>query len=228
MALMARYPGKYFDLAITDPPYFEGPNKAGYYKEDLFSRSTGARITQYKTISEWQAPDNNYFNELCRVSRHQIIWGINYFQFSGVKSGRIVWDKKHPADIAYSDGEIAYCSLIKGVRFFRYRWHGMLHENMKNKEHRIHPTQKPVDLYKFLLSRYAKPGWRILDTHFGSGSIAIACIDMGFDLTASEINIQCYEAAMSRIKNHTAQGVLFSPSETNASNPEYLFEGDTK
>lgn len=115
-----------------------------------------------------------------------------------------MWDKKN-GNTDFADCELAWTSFKKAVRKFEYRWSGMLQENMKNKEIRIHPTQKPVALYKWLLKNYAKPGGRILDTHLGSGSIAIACWDMGFDLVAYEIDKDYYDAAYKRFKAHTAQ-----------------------
>ena len=195
---MATLPDKSIDLAITDPPYFNGPEKLGYYGAG--KSKTGVNRPQYNTLGKWDVPTNDYYKELCRVSKEQIIWGINYYHFENVPVGRIVWDKKKNDFCTFSDGEIASCSMIDTVRFFRYRWDGFLQENMNNKEIKIHPTQKPVDLYKWLLSKYAKPGWKILDTHLGSGSIAIACNKMGFNLIASEIDENYYESACKRIK----------------------------
>lgn len=205
--LMKRTPDKYYDLAIVDPPYFNAVNKLGYYGQDV--SKTNVKRNYYKPCESWGVPDNNYYTELCRVSKNQIIWGINYYNFENVPHGRIIWDKMKNESCTFSDGEIASCSLIETVRFFRYRWDGMLQENMKNKEKKIHPTQKPIDLYKWLLKNYAKKDDKIIDTHLGSGSIAIACIDMGFDLTACELDTDYYNSAMERIQNHSAQKELF-------------------
>ena len=206
MDLMATLPDKSIELAITDPPYFNGPQKLGYYGAGI--SKTGVNRPQYNTPGKWDVPTNDYYKELCRVSKNQIIWGINYYHFENVPVGRIVWDKKKNEFCAFSDGEIASCSLIDTVIFFRYRWDGFLQENMKNKQAKFHPTEKPISLYKWLLSRFAKQGDKILDTHFGSGSIAIACYDMGFSLVASEIDEDYYNAAVNRLKQFAAQGTL--------------------
>jgi site-specific DNA-methyltransferase (adenine-specific) len=198
MKLMATLPEKSIDLAIVDPPYFNGPNKLGYDGKGY--SSTGVKRLEYKKISKWDIPKQKYYNELCRVSNNQIIWGINYFAFTGIGSGRIIWDKQKNRNCTFSDGEIAYCSVINSVRFFRFRWDGMIQGDMKNREYRIHPTQKPVVLYKWILSKYAEPGMKILDTHLGSGSIAVACNEMGYSLTACEIDKDYFNAACKRIE----------------------------
>jgi site-specific DNA-methyltransferase (adenine-specific) len=205
MDLMATLPDKSIDLAIVDPPYFNGPQKLGYYGAG--KSKTGVNRPQYNTPRKWDVPTNEYYKELCRVSKNQIIWGINYFRFENVPVGRIVWDKMKNEFCTFSGGEIASCSLIDTVRFFRYRWDGFLQDNMKNKEKKIHPTQKPVALYKYSL-KFAKQGDKILDTHFGSGSIVVACYDMGFDLVASEIDEDYFKAAVDRLKLFAAQGTL--------------------
>jgi site-specific DNA-methyltransferase (adenine-specific) len=208
MEMMKRYPDKYFDLAIVDPPFFSGPDREGFY-----DGAKGKPKTFYKDLNNWSVPKNDYYIELCRVSKEQIIWGINYFNFIGVPHGRIVWDKRKNIGCSFSDGEIASCSLINSVRFFRYRWNGMIQENMKKKEIRIHPTQKPVRLYSWILQNYSEPGQKILDTHLGSGSIVIACYDMGFDIVACGIDPVCFSQAERRINEHIVQGELFSPNE---------------
>jgi site-specific DNA-methyltransferase (adenine-specific) len=195
MKLMATLPDKSIDLAIVDPPYFKGPNSSSFYggKKNSPYRSRG----KYSTIEHWNVPGDEYYNELLRVSNEQIIFGINYFNFLSVPPGRIVWDKKNDKS-SFSNGEIASCSLIKSVKFFRFLWSGFRREGKRIK--RIHPTQKPVELYKWLLSNYAKPGIKILDTHLGSGSIAIACNELGYLLTASEIDGEYFKLACKRIK----------------------------
>lgn len=196
--LMARYPDKYFDLAIVDPPYGIGfDNKI----RDKKSKSWDNEI-----------PNNNYFIELQRVSKNQIIWGGNYFPYlwqNGCKSF-IFWDKD-PSVETYSDGELAWSSFDIPAKRFYWAWNGLA-DGIKgrNKEEKtIHPTQKPIQLYKWLLDKYAKQGDKILDTHLGSGSIAIACHDYGFDLTACELDKEYFDKAMKRINNHTAQMKLF-------------------
>lgn len=220
MDLMRRTPDKAFDLAIVDPPYGigeDGRNK--HHRTHLKNgkrRLSGDRYGAGKHIvnsidyhiSEWDntQPDQSYFDELFRVSKRQIIWGANYIQFSqkSSSSGTVFWDKQTGSN-DFSDGELAWVSFFKGVRKFSYLWNGMLQQNMKDKESRIHPTQKPVQLYKWLLKNYAKPGDKILDTHGGSLSIGIACHYMGFDLTACELDPDYYAGAVKRFKEQTAQ-----------------------
>lgn len=199
MKLMARYEDNYFDLAIVDPPY-----------QDTFkiiANDKAAKVKKnYNLDSLNCAPKKSYWNELQRVSKNQIIWGVNHYD-KIFGRGRIVWDKDNTGH--YSDCELAYHSFSDVTRKFKWRWNGMLQQDMKNKEIRIHPTQKPVKLYEWLLLNYAKEGDRILDTHLGSGSIAIACHNLGFDLTASELDKDYFKAAIKRIKEHKAQQRLF-------------------
>ena len=194
MLLMARYPDKYFDLAIVDPPYGIG----------------GGSNTKKMNV-EWdnKIPSKKYFKELIRVSKNQIIWGGNYMSANIPFNSKhtIIWDKQN-GDSFMSDGEIAFTSFNKQTTvFYRLFWMS----NMMKAEEKplIHPTQKPVALYKWLLNKYAKQGDKILDTHLGSGSIAIACHDYGFDLTACELDKEYFDKAMERINNHKAQTKLF-------------------
>jgi len=199
MALMARYPDNYFELAIVDPPY------KNEFK--IVANGKAAKVKKDYNLSLLNGqPKNEFFIELKRVSKNQIIWGVNYYSFY-LGAGRIVWDKDNTG--VYSDCELAYHSFSDVTRKFEFRWNGMLQGDMKNKETRIHPTQKPVALYKWLLDKYAKDGDKILDTHLGSGSIAIACHEYGFELTACELDTEYYEKAVERIKNHVAQQKLF-------------------
>lgn len=211
MELMARYPDGYYDICISDPPY--GIGESG---ESNHSRGKLAKSKSYKPFAgnDKEPPPTSYFTELKRVSRHQIIWGANHFieRIPNANSSCwIVWDKAN-GDTDFADCELAYTSFNTAVRKFTFKWHGMLQQDMSNKELRIHPTQKPVALYKWLLEKYAKPiqdkldrPMRILDTHLGSGSIAIACHDYGYDLTACELDTDYYNAAMKRIAQHTSQ-----------------------
>lgn len=208
MDVMKTFKDKQFSLAIVDPPYFNGPEKLGYYGVPI--SKTKVKRKAYNIIASWNVPGQKYYDELLRVSKEQIIWGINYFNFSGVPSGRIVWDKKKNDSCTFSDGEIASCSMNETVKFFRYKWDGFLQENMKYKQQKIHPTEKPVQLYKWLLLNYAKEGDTILDTHFGSLSIGIACHDLKFDLTAIELDKDYYEQAKKRLQMHQRQLTLFN------------------
>lgn len=201
MEAMKEMPDKAFDLAITDPPYFQD------YAKETFpgAKISTTGISRHRWESKnWEVPTEEYFTELRRVSKEQIIWGFNYYFIKNDFSGRIIWDKVND-DSSFSKCEIAFCSLHKRVEIYRFMWNGMLQGNMKNKEIRIHPTQKPCELYRWLLKNYASPQAKILDTHLGSASIAIACYDMGFDLTAYEIDKDYYDAAIKRLDNHKKQ-----------------------
>ncbi len=209
MDLMKEYEDNHFDLAIVDPPYFQGPNKPGFYRNGKYS-STLVPAGDYGELKYWLVPDEEYFRSLARVSKNQIIWGANHFanKVSIESPCWIIWDKQNDAS-SFADAELAYSTFKTSARIFRYKWCGMLQGDMKNKETRIHPTQKPVALYKWLLHNYAKQGDKILDTHLGSGSIAIACHYVGFNLTGSELDTDYYQVMMERIERETAQEELF-------------------
>lgn len=203
---MANMPDNYFDLAIVDPPYFAEYGRETYPGTEI--STTGIKRNRFES-KRWEVPKQQYFDQLIRISKNQIIWGFNYYDCKFIGSGRIVWDKKNDKS-SFSKCEIAYCSFHKKTEIFRFMWNGMLQEHGgKKKEHRIHPTQKPVALYKWILKNYAKPGDRILDTHLGSGSIAIACYDMGHDLVGYEIDKDYYDDAVNRLENHKKQLTLF-------------------
>ena len=209
MAMMARYPDKHFDLAIVDPPY--GIDAANVFSGVRRKSGKGAALKTVFKKSDWDKtiPNKQYFNELFRVSKHQIVWGANYMVESLSNSqGWIVWDKNN-GTTNFADCELAYTSFDVATRIFKWTWNGMIQGDMKNKEVRIHPTQKPIALYKWCLDKYANQGFKIIDTHLGSGSIAIACHDYGYDLTACELDKDYYEAAMKRINGHLAQQKLF-------------------
>jgi site-specific DNA-methyltransferase (adenine-specific) len=189
MELMARYPDNYFDLAIVDPPYgigMDGNNNWSGSKHE---------------VKDWDndTPSKEYFNELMRISKNQIVWGANHFISRMPYDSKcwLIWDKKNDG-FSFADGEMAWTSFDTAVRFFRY------HRGQQT-DKRIHPTQKPVKLYEWLFINSAKEGDKILDTHLGSGSIAIACHNLGFELTACELDKEYYDNAIKRIKNHTAQ-----------------------
>ena len=204
---MKRMDDNSYDLAIVDPPY--GIN-AGLRRGDT-GKNKHIKQKEYK-YGTWDSspPNKEYFNQLIRVSKNQIVFGANHFisKLPYDSPCWIVWNKKN-GDNLYADCELAWTSFPTAVRMVEYRWHGMLQENMKNKEQRIHPTQKPVDLYRWILSNYAKEGDTILDTHLGSGSIAIACHDMGFDLDGYELDVDYFEAATKRLREHQRQLKLF-------------------
>lgn len=214
MLLMARYPDNYFDLAIVDPPYGIGASSdsraSGEYTVNLGGVKKKVKAKGY-TKKDWDftKPDSQYYKELLRVSKNQIIWGGNYFVSELYDSSCwLVWNKRNGAN-NNADCELAWTSFKTAVRMFEWKWNGMLQQNMKNKEERYHPTQKPKALYEWLLDNYAKEGDKILDTHLGSGSIAIACHDYGFELTACELDKEYYDKAIERITNHTKQQKLF-------------------
>ncbi len=194
MQLMSRYPNKYFELAIVDPPY--GINRL---HSGGMPKSSGFKKWELKNWDK-EIPNKKYFDELKRVSINQIIWGGNYFtEFLKPSQGWIFWFKQQ--GMTFADGELAWTSFDKATR--QYDMSGMGGVN------KIHPTQKPIKLYKWLLDKYAKSGDKILDTHLGSGSIAIACHDYGFDLTACELDTEYYEAALKRYNTHIQQIKLF-------------------
>lgn len=212
MEYMAGLEDKAFDLAIVDPPYGIGVDG----KNIIANKCDKDNIPFVSRSHEWDtsAPPREYFEELMRVSKNQIIWGGNYFlDVLGYCKAPIIWDKLNGESL-YADGEMAWISegLPKNLKIFRHQWCGAFKDSERGAK-KIHPTQKPVALYKWLLSRYAKPGDRILDTHGGSGSICIACHDLGYDLTWMEKDADYYAAACKRYKDHAAQAVLFEPQE---------------
>tara|TARA_R110000851_G_scaffold324737_1_gene492250 strand:- start:137 stop:769 length:633 start_codon:yes stop_codon:yes gene_type:complete len=203
MILMARYKDNHFDLAIVDPPY--GGNDAIGLKDNLSKNKQATKRNNYNLFKN-VSPSIKYFKELKRVSKNQIIWGVNFYKNFDLSGGRLCWDKK---GTAFGRAELAYLSMTKSVNVCEITWNGMIQHDMKNKELRIHPTQKPIKLYEWLLMNYAKEGDKILDTHLGSGSIAIACHNLGYDLTACELDTEYYEKAMERINNHKRQIRMF-------------------
>ena len=193
-----------FDLAIVDPPYGIGIDKA------MNANKGRHGFKVYKT-TDWDnaVPGQNYFDELKRVSRNQIIWGANYMM-SKIKTdsqGWIVWNKVQ-RDFTMSDAELAFTSFDKTIRCFDYSRGSAMGNNNKNGG-KIHPTQKPVKLYEWILDKYANEGDKILDTHLGSGSIAIACHNRGFDLTGFEIDSEYYDNAVERLRVHQSQLTMF-------------------
>ena len=220
MEYMRTLPDKAIDLAVGDPPYFSGPERRGYYGSKV---SKIGVFREYPISPAWEIPKAEYFTELQRVAKKWIVWGCNYFDFH-FPPGRIVWDKCNGSS-SFSDCEIAATNFHDSVRLFRYMWNGMLqgksvaegHIMQGNKalnEIRIHPTQKPVALYQWIFSRYAKPGDKILDTHLGSGSSRIAAYDAGLDFVGCEIDPDYFAKQEERFQRHTAQLNLFLEETT--------------
>jgi len=205
MELMREYPDNHFDLAVVDPPYGIGESGSKNH-----SRGGLAAPTMYEEKG-WDnyTPPQEYFDELRRASKNQIIWGGNHMmdKIAQASPSWIVWDKEN-GDNDFADAELAYTSHKTACRIFRFRWAGMLQGDMKNKESRIHPTQKPVKLYNWIFANYAEKGMTILDTHMGSGSIAIAAHYAGMNLTACELDEDYFKAACERIHEGTSQQTL--------------------
>lgn len=205
---MKLIPDKYFDLAIVDPPYFNGPNKRMYYGRNI--NKLPVRKKFYEPIESWNIPSKEYFEELKRVSKNQIVWGINYFDCY-LGPGLIIWDKVN-GESTFSDCEVAYCSMHNKTKMFRYMWNGMMQGKSISEGHimqgdksknevRIHPTQKPVNLYKWTLLNYAKPGDKILDTHVGSASSLVACYEMGYEFLGFEKDKNMFNLANKRLSD---------------------------
>jgi len=198
MELMKRYPDNYFDLAIVDPPYGLGKRlsqRGGKHKNTKFA-------VLYENSSQWdnEVPNEEYFKELFRVSKNQIVCGANYFtEYLPISRGWAYWHKQGEKMSSVND-ELIWTSFDAVARLF---------EGSSTDLNRFHPTQKPIALYKWILDKYAKPNDKILDTHLGSMSIAIACADYGFELVGCELDPDYYNAGIKRIKNHVAQQTLF-------------------
>ena len=201
MELMARYEDNHFDLAIVDPPY--GIERFKKVTDTPSEKDVHAKRFQGMELINDVKPTKKYWNELFRVSKNQIVWGANNFTLPESEYF-LVWDKKQPMP-NFARCELAYVSmgLKTPAKIFEYSIH------KHNQTTKIHNTQKPVSLYEFILINYAKEGDKILDTHLGSGSIAIACHNLGFDLTACELDKDYFEAAMKRLKQHQAQLTMF-------------------
>lgn len=212
---MRQMPDKAFDLAVVDPPY--GIGVISMMNKAVTTRRVGnakAIKRDYKKPTDWDVsvPDAEYFRELMRVSKKQIIWGGNYFSNMLKPSNFICWDKRCNDAMVnnFADCELAWMSPELGpARMFRYVWNGMLQGNMRDKEERFHPTQKPVALYAWIYQHYAKKGDRILDTHLGSGSSRIAAYDAGLDFVGYEIDPDYFQKQEQRFAEHIAQLSLF-------------------
>jgi site-specific DNA-methyltransferase (adenine-specific) len=193
-----------FDLAVVDPPY--GIGESGGNE----SRNRFATRRYVKKYWDQEPPTDSYFMNLERASENQIVWGANHFMDRIVKGSPcwVVWDKENGGS-DFADCELAWTSFKTAVRRFKFQWAGMLQGDMKNKEVRIHPTQKPVKLYDWIYKNYAEQGQRILDTHLGSGSSAIAAHYAGLEFVGIELDEDYFKAAVDRFEKETAQGDLF-------------------
>ena len=197
---LKRFPDNYFDLAIVDPPYSET------FNTDACADNKGKKGSYKLDTLNNHLPTEEYWNELFRVSKNQIVWGANWYgKYFGV--GGLVWFKDNTGN--YSPCEYAYQSINNHIHHYQYRWNGMLQQNMKQKEERIHPTQKPVALYDWILQKFAKQGDLILDTHLGSGSSRIAAHKGGFNFIGYEISKDYYEAQEKRFNDFKSQLRLF-------------------
>jgi site-specific DNA-methyltransferase (adenine-specific) len=209
MDLMKDKPDKFWDLAIVDVPYTDN-----YDSMTQISISNKGKIGNYHYNSLVnKKPKPEYYIELKRVSKNQIVWGANYLiEYLKSTPCVIVWDKNNTGNFA--DCEIAFGSFDLGAKIFKYTWNGMLQGDMKNKQDRIHPTEKPIQLYEWLLMNYAKLGDKILDTHGGSMSIAIACHNLGFDLDCCELDEEYFVKAKARFEKHKLRPKsFFKPEE---------------
>ena len=204
MSLMSRYQDNYFDLAIVDPPYGINQDKVqeGLSNKKGFTKNAGTYKEYHQTQWDNAVPTKQYFNELIRVSKNQIIWGGNYFLDLHLK-GCVIWYKGNSGN--FKEGELAKSSF----NTFKVYKYSRADAYINHCDIKIHPTQKPVKLYEWLLINYAKEGNKILDTHLGSGSIALACHNLGFELTACELDKEYYNASIKRIKDHISQQRLF-------------------
>lgn len=209
---MKEYPDQYFDLAVVDPPYFSGPERRGYYGSEV--SSTKVKRRYYPVTDNWEVPSNEYFDELLRISKKYIVFGCNYFDYN-FAPGRIVWDKCNGSS-RFSDCEIAATNCHDSVRLFRYMWNGMLqgknvHEgyiargNKQTNEFRIHPTQKPTDLYRWIYQNYSAEGYKILDTHVGSGTSRRAAWEFGLDFLGYEICREYFDLQEKAFDEFTSQ-----------------------
>lgn len=212
MDFMKRYPDKFFELACVDVNYGIGEDGRNNH-----TRGKLAKAKDYRQYSRYddQSPEQPYFNELFRISKNQIIWGANHFisKIPIDSSCWIIWDKVN-GESDFADCELAWTSFQTAVRVFRFRWAGMLQGNMKNKQDRIHPNEKPFQLYYWLLQNYAKPGDKILDTHLGSGSSRIAAYKLGFDFYATELDKDYFEAQEKRFREAIKQPLFDQPIYT--------------
>jgi site-specific DNA-methyltransferase (adenine-specific) len=223
MDWMNQFDDKYFDLLIADPPYFQGPNKRQFYGNSISTKSIKRK--QYPINSNWEIPNKDFLKEVLRVSKHQIIFGINYMPFIHC-SGRIIWDKVNGSS-SYSDCEIASCSYHYSVRLFRFMWNGMMQGksiseghiprgNKKLNQKRIHQCEKPIELYRWIYQTYLPLGGKVADPYLGSGSSRIAAdVQENIDFYGCEIFEKSFIDQENRYKSFTAQTRLKFDFELN-------------
>ncbi len=206
---MREYPDNAFDIAVVDPVY-GGVTQGGYMKNAGHTRIGDYKTEYHTALWKQEKTGAEYFAELFRISENQVIWGGNYFQKVINQDSQcwLVWDKQNE-NSTYADCELAWTSFNSATRIFRFTWDGFRQQDMKNKEKRIHPTQKPVALYAWIFRLFAKPGMKILDTHLGSGSSRIAAWDAGLDFVGYEIDKTYFDLQEERFQAHIAQGNLF-------------------
>jgi site-specific DNA-methyltransferase (adenine-specific) len=228
---MKTIPDKFFDLACVDPEYGIGIGSMNYTPSGAV-RTHGHSATNrkdYRKKGEWdnKRPDKSYFDELFRISKHQIIWGGNYFSdILPVMKSYIIWDKRGDEKYTndFSDCELAW--VDSGVaRVFRFLYNGMIQKDMKNKDYRFHPTQKPIEIYKWVLKRYAKPGYKIFDSHLGSGSHRIASYQLGFDFYACENDLEMFSKSCSWFDAviHKKDNGIYEPKEATETGQQLIF-----
>lgn len=209
---MKEYPEKYFDLAVVDPPYFSGPERRAYYGSNI--STTNVKRKLYPITEKWQVPEKEFFEEVIRVSKKYIVFGCNYFDFC-FAPGRIVWDKCN-GNSTFSDCEIAATNCHDSVRLYRYMWNGMMQGknmyeghimrgNKATNEVRIHVTQKPTDLYRWIFQKYSSTGFKILDTHLGSGTSRRAAYDFNLDFVGFEIDKTYFDLQEAAFLEYTQQ-----------------------
>jgi site-specific DNA-methyltransferase (adenine-specific) len=207
MEYMMGIPDGFYELAIVDPPYGIGEDGSKNH-----TRGKLAKSKNYKGYSsgDLTSPDAKYWDELMRISKNQIVWGANHFisKIPFDSSCWIVWDKDN-GETDFADCELAWTSFNTSVRKFKWKWQGMLQQDMKNKQIRIHPNEKPIKLYEWLLMNYAKEGDKILDTHLGSGSSRIAAYNLGFDFTGIELDEDYFNDSVKRFEQHKSQLTIF-------------------
>ncbi len=212
MEVMKKFPDKYFDLVVADPPYFSGPERRKYYGKA--KSTTGVLRHEYPVTDKWTVPGPEYFREIQRIGKKYIIFGCNYFDFV-FDPGRIVWDKCNGRS-TFSDCEIAATNCHDSVRLFRYMWNGMMQGknmtegatmrgNKKLNDVRIHPTQKPIDLYRWIFHKYAFPGAKVFDPNVGSGTSRRAAWEMGIEFIGCEIEEEYWKLQEAAYKEHIAQ-----------------------